>query len=132
MEKLATIFSSVNVGLEPCRVEVEVDVGAGIPSLTIVGLPDKAVEESKERVRLALKNSGFDFPQKKIVVNLAPADIKKEGPCYDLPIAIGVLVAGGLIDPEKIKNTVFLGELSLGGGVRPTKGVVQAEILDKK
>jgi len=132
MEKLATILSSVNVGLNPAKVEVEVDVGAGIPSLTIVGLPDKAVEESKERVRLALKNSGFDFPQKKIVVNLAPADIKKEGPCYDLPIAIGVLVAGGLISPERIQDTIFLGELALSGQIRQTRGVVQGAILAKK
>lgn len=120
------------VGLEAQIIDVEVDVGAGIPSLTIVGLPDKAVEESKERVRLALKNSGFDFPQKKIVVNLAPADIKKEGPSYDLPIAIGVLVASGVIAKEKIENCIFLGELSLGGQIKPVKAVVQAAILAKK
>jgi len=112
-------------------VEVEVDVGAGIPSLTIVGLPDKAVEESKERVRLALKNSGFDFPQKKIVVNLAPASIKKEGPAYDLPIAIGILVASGLIDEVKIQKTIFMGELSLGGQIKVTKAIVQAASLAK-
>jgi len=132
MSKLSKIHSVVAVGLEPRLVEVEVDIGAGIPSLTIVGLPDKAVEEAKERVRLALKNSGFDFPPKKIVVNLAPADVKKEGPSYDLPIAIGVLVAGGVIDIEKIKKTIFLGELALSGEVRATKGVVQAAILAKK
>lgn len=132
MSKLSKIHSVVAVGLEPRLVEVEVDIGAGIPSLTIVGLPDKAVEEAKERVRLALKNSGFDFPPKKIVVNLAPADVKKEGPSYDLPIAVGVLVAGGVIDVEKIKKTIFLGELALSGEVRATKGVVQAAILAKK
>lgn len=77
MKKLAKVLSFVTVGLDAVEVEVEVDVGAGIPSLLIVGLPDKAIEESKERVRLALKNSGFSFPQKKIVINLAPADIKK-------------------------------------------------------
>lgn len=132
MSKLSKIHSVVAVGLDPRLVEVEVDIGAGIPSLTIVGLPDKAVEEAKERVRLALKNSGFDFPPKKIVVNLAPADVKKEGPSYDLPIAIGVLVAGGVIEIEKIQKTIFLGELALSGEVRATKGVVQAAILAKK
>jgi len=132
MSNLSKIHSVVAVGLEPRLVEVEVDIGAGIPSLTIVGLPDKAVEEAKERVRLALKNSGFDFPPKKIVVNLAPADVKKEGPSYDLPIAVGVLVAGGVINPTRISKTIFLGELSLSGDVRATKGVVQAAILAKK
>jgi len=131
MEKLAKIHSIVTVGLDAQLVDVEVDVGAGLPSFTLVGLPDKAVEESKERVRLALKNSGFSFPQKKIVVNLAPADVKKEGPVYDLPIAIGVLVAGGVIDPKEIKG-IFLGELSLGGQIRPVKGVVQAAALAQK
>lgn len=132
MERLSKIRSIVVVGLEAQLVEVEVDVGAGIPSLTIVGLPDKAVEESKERVRLALKNSGFHFPPKKIVVNLAPADVKKEGPIYDLPIAVGVLCAAGLVDEEKIKKTIFLGELSLSGELRRVKGVIQAAIFSKK
>lgn len=132
MEKLSSIRSVVAVGLEPQLVDVEIDVGAGIPSLTIVGLPDKAVQESKERVRLALKNSGFDFPQKKIVVNLAPADVKKEGPSYDLPIAVGILAAGGLIEPKSVEKVIFYGELSLGGQVRATRGVVQAAILAHK
>jgi len=131
MKKLATVYSIVSNGLDAELVEVEVDVGAGIPSLTIVGLPDKAIEESKERVRLALKNSGFDFPQKKIVVNLAPADIKKEGPLYDLPIAIGVLVAAGVISADNFQNTVFIGELALSGKVRPVKGTVQAALFAK-
>ncbi len=132
MKKLATVFSVVTNGLDGELVEVEVDVGAGIPSLTIVGLPDKAVEESKERVRLALKNSGFEFPQKKIVVNLAPADIKKEGPIYDLPIAVGVLIAGGIMDNDKLKSTIFIGELALSGKIRPVKGVVQASLFAKE
>jgi len=132
MEKLSIIKSVVTVGLEPQTVDVEIDVGAGLPGLTIVGLPDKAVQESKERVRLALKNSGFDFPQKKIVVNLAPADVKKEGPAYDLPIAIGILVAAGVVRPELIEKIIFLGELSLSGEVRPAKGVIQAAILAHK
>ena len=132
MEKLSKIFSFVVSGLDPHLVEVEVDAGAGIPSLIIVGLPDKAVDESKERVRLAIKNSGFSFPQKKIVINLAPADIKKEGPIYDLPIAIGVLSAGGFIAQDRIENIIFTGELSLSGDIRPVKGVIQAAILAKK
>lgn len=131
MKKLATIFSVVSNGLDAELVEVEVDVGAGIPSLTIVGLPDKAIEESKERVRLALKNSGFEFPQKKIVVNLAPADIKKEGPLYDLPIAVGVLAAGGLIEEENLLKSIIIGELALSGKVRPVKGVIQASLFAK-
>lgn len=132
MEKLSKILSFAVSGLDPFLVEVEVDAGAGIPSLIIVGLPDKAVDESKERVRLAIKNSGFSFPQKKIVINLAPADIKKEGPIYDLPIAIGVLVSGGFLPQEKIENIIFTGELSLSGEIRSVKGVVQAAILAKK
>lgn len=132
MSELSKINSVVTVGLEPELVEVEVDAGAGIPSLVIVGLPDKAVEESKERVRLSIKNSGFSFPQKKIVINLAPADVKKEGPLYDLPIAMGVLCSGGFIDREKIKDIIFLGELSLAGDIKPVKGVIQAAILAKK
>lgn len=132
MERLAKIKSVVAVGLEPQLVEVEVGVGAGIPSLIIVGLPGKAVEEAKERVRLALKNSGFDFPQKKIVVNLAPADVKKEGPVYDLPIAVGILAAGGLIKPEQLAEIIFLGELSLSGQIRAAKGAIQAAILAAK
>jgi magnesium chelatase family protein len=131
MKKLATIFSVVSNGLDAELVEVEVDVGAGIPSLTIVGLPDKAIEESKERVRLALKNSGFEFPQKKIVVNLAPADIKKEGPLYDLPIAVGVLAAGGLIEEENLLKSIIIGELALSGKIRPVKGVIQASLFAK-
>jgi len=131
MKKLAKIYSIVSSGLDAELVEVEVDVGAGIPSLTIVGLPDKAVEESKERVRLALKNSGFNFPQKKIVVNLAPADIKKEGPLYDLPIAIGVLVAAGVIDEKCLQKSIFIGELALSGKIRPVKGAIQASLFAK-
>ena len=132
MERLAKIKSVVSIGLEPQLVEVEVGVGAGIPSLIIVGLPGKAVEEAKERVRLALKNSGFDFPQKKIVVNLAPADVKKEGPVYDLPIAVGILAAGGLLQPQQIAEIIFLGELSLSGQIRAAKGTIQAAILAAK
>jgi magnesium chelatase family protein len=91
---LAHIFSAAVVGLDGVMVEVEVDIqNQGLPSFTIVGLPDKAVEEAKERVRSAIKNTGCEFPQKRITVNLAPADLPKEGASYDLPIALGILIA---------------------------------------
>src|SRR3990167_4626877 len=90
---LAKVSSAAVVGLEAYPVEVEVDISNGLPSFSIVGLPDKSIEESKERVRSAIKNSGADFPMKRITVNLAPADIKKEGPAYDLAIALGILIA---------------------------------------
>jgi len=131
MSKLSKVYSIYTHGLSAELVEVEVDVGAGIPSLVIVGLPDKSVEEAKERVRLAIRNSGLDFPDKKIIVNLAPADQKKEGPLYDLPIAMGILAATGMIDGSKLKNTILLGELSLSGEIKPVKTVIQAAELAK-
>lgn len=132
MSKLSKVFSIYTHSLDASLVEVEVDVGAGIPSLVIVGLPDKAVEEAKERVKLAIRNSGLDFPDKKIIVNLAPADQKKEGPLYDLPIALGILAATGMIDGEKLRKTILLGELSLSGEIKPVKAVIQAAELAKK
>ena len=108
---LAKVNSSAIVGLDAVPIEVEVDIASqGLPSFTIVGLPDKAVEESRERVRSAIKNSGADFPAKRITVNLAPADLPKEGPSYDLPIALGILLAGGQLKTE-IDDALFLGEL---------------------
>ncbi len=120
---LAKVNSAAVVGLEAVPVEVEVDISQGLPSFTIVGLPDKAIEESKERVRSAIKNSGVAFPTKRITVNLAPADIKKEGPAYDLAIAIGILIADEKIPavPEKI---IFVGELALNGNLRHINGVL--------
>ena len=98
---LAKVNSSAVVGLDAVPVEVEIDIASqGLPSFTIVGLPDKAVEESRERVRSAIKNSGADFPAKRITVNLAPADLPKEGPSYDLPIALGILIASGQIEAD--------------------------------
>ncbi|MFC1649321.1 magnesium chelatase domain-containing protein [Patescibacteria group bacterium] len=121
---LAKITSGAVVGLEARSIEVEVDIpNEGFPSFQIVGLPDKAVEESKERVRSAIKNSGADFPQSRITVNLAPADIPKVGPAYDLPIALGILIASGQINPD-VTNSIFLGELSLDGSLRHTNGVL--------
>lgn len=129
---LAKIFSGATVGLDSIPVEVEVDVAdRGLPSFTIVGLPDKAVEEAKERVRSAIKNSGAHFPDTKITVNLAPADLPKEGPAYDLPIAIGLLVAGGQISGD-FSETLIFGELSLDGSVRHTNGTLPLVLLAKE
>ncbi len=104
-------------------VQVEVDVASGLPAFHIVGLPDTAVQESRERVRGAIRNSGFTFPMKRIAANLAPADLKKEGPAYDLPIAVGILIATGQIEAD-ISKTVFLGELSMDGALRHTSGIL--------
>src|SRR4030043_336507 len=104
---LAKALSCAIVGLEGAIVEVEVDISAGLPSFTIVGLPDTAVQEERERVRAAIKNSGFTFPNRKITVNLAPADLKKEGPAYDLPIAIGILISSEQV-LHNVDNDFFL------------------------
>jgi len=126
---LAKIFSAATVGLSSVPVEVEVDVSAtGLPSFTIVGLPDKAVEESKERVRSAIKNSGAEFPDRRITVNLAPADLPKEGPAYDVSIALGILVASGQVGADLKKSLVF-GELSLDGSLRHTNGTLPLVLL---
>src|SRR3954470_17719545 len=128
---LAKVFSAAVVGLEAVPVEVEVDIAAqGLPSFTIVGLPDKAVEEAKERVRSAIRNSGADFPARRITVNLAPADLPKEGPSYDLPIALGILIASGQLQPD-IADALFTGELSLDGRVRPINGALPQALLAK-
>lgn len=111
-------------GIDGYIVDVEVDMSQGLPGFEIVGLPDNAVKESKERVRSAIKNSGITFPVKKITVNLAPANTKKEGPSYDLPIALGILGCMEVIDTNMIKDSVVLGELSLDGSLRPVNGVL--------
>src|SRR3970282_2150708 len=114
---LAKVTSAAIVGLDAVPITVEVDIAAmGLPSFTIVRLPDKAVEESKERVRAALKNSGADLPPRRITVNLAPADLPKEGPAYDLPIALGILIATGQLRAQT-EDSIFLGELSLDGSL---------------
>jgi len=120
---LTKILSAAHFGLETIPVEVEVNVSKkGFPGFNIIGLPNKAIEEAKERVKTAIVNSGLDFPQAKITVNLAPADIPKEGSCYDLPIAVGILASLGLINLPKEKS-FFYGELSLDGTLRHTRGV---------
>jgi magnesium chelatase family protein len=129
---LAKLTSGAVVGLDSVPVGVEVDIsGQSLPSFTIVGLADKAVEESKERVRSAIKNSGGQFPAKRIVVNLAPADLPKEGPSYDLPIALGILLASDQLAAD-LKYSLLLGELSLDGSLRHTKGVLPQVILAKE
>lgn len=121
---LGKINSAGLIGLDGYIVEVEIDISQGLPAFDIVGLPDTAVRESKERVRAAVKNSGFEFPVKRITVNLAPASMKKEGPAYDLPIAIAVLSATGQVESDDIGKSLFIGELSLDGKVKPVTGVL--------
>ncbi|MBI2860603.1 MAG: YifB family Mg chelatase-like AAA ATPase [Chloroflexi bacterium] len=120
---LAKVRSCATIGLDGAIVEVEVDISSGLPAFYIVGLPDAAVQEAKERVRAAIRNSGCAFPMRRIVVNLAPADLKKAGPAYDLPIAIGVLLSSEQVSAD-VSRTIFLGELSLDGSLRHTNGVL--------
>lgn len=131
---LACIKSVACVGLQSFLVEVEVDVAEkGFPGFNIVGLPDKAVAEAKERVRTAMNNCGFGFPQKKITVNLAPADVPKEGAAYDLPIALGIMIASGSLEiDEQVVDKIYYGELSLDGSLRHTKGVLLVGLFAKE
>lgn len=121
---LSRITSCGILGINGYIVDVEADMARGLPSFDIVGLPDAAVKESKERVRSAIKNSGFEMPVKKITLNLAPADVKKEGAAYDLPIAVGILYASGQIDGINTDDYMFVGELSLSGEIRRVNGVL--------
>ena len=119
---LARIFSSTVIGIDAFPVEVEVDLSRGLPTFTTVGLPEAAVKESKERVKSAISNSGFNFPDDRITVNLAPAHIKKEGTGFDLPIALGILGATGIIPKKIIDRFWVMGELSLDGRIKPVNG----------
>lgn len=122
---LAKVISCSVIGLEGTPVEVEVDIYSNsLPSITLVGLPDAAVKESTERVRAALFNSALTYPRGRVTVNLAPADLRKVGPVYDLPIAVGLLAASGQVDQERLANALFIGELSLDGGLRHIDGVL--------
>ncbi len=121
---LSRVLSSAVIGIEAYVVEVEVDISQGLPAFATVGLPEGAVKESKERVKAAIKNSGYYFPSDRITVNLAPADIKKEGSGFDLPMAVGILAATGLVPPETFSGLVCLGELALDGMLRPVRGVL--------
>jgi len=132
MGKVSKIFSAGVIGIDAYDVEVEVDISQGIPSFNIVGLPDSAVKESRDRVKSAIKNSGFDFPLRRITVNLAPADIKKEGSFYDLPIALGILSSEGIINSSEIQNFVFVGELSLDGRLKGVSGIVPIAVYAKQ
>lgn len=126
---LAKVFSCAVIGLDGVVVEVEVDTGRGLPSFVIVGLPDAAVQESRERVQAAVKNAGFYFPAQRVTVNLAPASIRKEGPAYDLPIAVGALITAGQLLPETVEGSLIVGELSLDGSVRHVRGVLSMAAL---
>ena len=121
---LAKVTSAAVLGVDAYEVLVEVDIGGGLPAIMVVGLPDAAVQESKERVRAAIKNVGFPFPASRIVVNLAPADVRKEGPAFDLPIAVAVLAAQGIIPEAALADTVISGELALDGAIRPIRGAI--------
>jgi len=130
---LAVVRSCAVVGLDGVLIEVEVDISNGLAGFAIVGLPDAAVNEAKERVKAAIKNSGCLFPYKHLTVNLAPADLRKEGPSFDLPIAIGILAASGSIQcPDDMREQLFLGELSLDGGVRHTNGILPMVALARE
>lgn len=129
---LSIIKSMSLMGLEGYLVYIQVDVSAGLPDFTIVGLPDISVKESKERVKTAIKNSGFNMQSKKIVVNLAPADIKKEGSIFDLAIAVGILECNGEVQHDKIEDTIFIGELSLDGKINKVNGILPICIEAKK
>lgn len=120
---LAKTKTCAVVGLDGHVVEVEVDISPGLPAFHIVGLPDAAVQESKERVRAAIRNSGAEFPMRRITVSLAPADLKKTGPSYDLPIAVGILISTGQL-PNRMNGSLLLGELALDGSLRPTQGIL--------
>jgi magnesium chelatase family protein len=136
---LAKVGTCAVVGLEGALVDVEVDIGQGLPTFSIVGLPDTAVTEAKERVRAAVKNSGCIFPLRRITVNLAPADLRKEGPAYDLPMAVGLLLASDQVAPMSASGAVvaaedclFLGELSLDGTLRHTHGILPMVALARE
>src|SRR4249920_3641602 len=121
---LAHVTSAAVVGIEAAPIHVEVDVAVGLPGCHIVGLPDAGVKEGRVRIRGALENSGFKLPSRRITVNLAPADLRKDGAAFDVPIAVGMLCAAGMLDPAGLEASLFVGELALDGAVRPVRGVL--------
>jgi magnesium chelatase family protein len=129
---LALVYTRAALGLHAPLVTVEVHLSNGLPALVIVGLPEAAVRESKDRVRSAIINAGFEFPQRRLTINLAPADLPKDGGRFDLPIALGILAASGQIPIESLNNKEFLGELALTGELRPILGVLSASIAALK
>lgn len=129
---LATITSGALLGVDGVLVAVEVDVSGGLPAVVVVGLGDAAIQESRDRVRAALRNSGFEFPYERVTINLAPADLRKVGPLYDLPIAVGILAASGQLPGTHLKRFLLVGELSLDGHVRPVSGVLPIALEAKR
>src|SRR5713226_424118 len=121
---LASLRTAAVFGVDACPVHVEVDVSFGFPAFAMVGLPDASVRESRDRVRSAIRNSGFEFPPHRVTVNLAPADVRKAGASFDLPIALGILAASGIVERRQIADLVLLGELSLDGSIHATRGVL--------
>jgi len=129
---LAKVNSAALYGIDALRVDVEIDLASGLPQLATVGLPEGAVRESKDRIRAAVKNCGYTFPAKRITINLAPADIKKEGSAYDLPMAVGILAADGLVEKQLLEDYLLIGELSLDGSVKPVRGALPIAIAARK
>jgi len=129
---LAKVNSAALYGIDALRVEVEIDLASGLPQLSTVGLPEGAVKESKDRIRAAVKNCGYTFPAKRITINLAPADIKKEGSAYDLPMAIGILAAEGQIEKKLLEDYLLIGELSLDGSVKGVRGALPIAMAAKQ
>lgn len=129
---VAKIYSACVIGIDACEVTVEMDTAGGLPGINIIGLPDPAIRESRDRIKAAIKNSDLPFPTRKITINLAPADIKKEGASFDLPIALSVLLSEEAIKCDDLDKYIFLGELSLDGRLKPIKGALPiAMALDK-
>jgi magnesium chelatase family protein len=126
---LAKVLSASLLGVDAYRVDIEVDIAGGLPNVMVVGLPGAAVQESRERVRSAIRNAGLPFPASRIVINLAPADIRKEGPAFDLPIALAILAAQGIISQDALASTLISGELALDGHLRPIKGAINLSLF---
>src|SRR3954469_21427987 len=129
---LSSLRSAAVIGVEALPVVVEVDVSNGMPVFTMVGLPDASVRESRDRVRSAIRNSGFSFPGHRVTVNLAPADVRKAGASYDLPIALGILASSGVLDQRRVDEVVLVGELSLDGSIQPTRGVLPVAVAARR
>jgi magnesium chelatase family protein len=129
---LASLRTAALFGVDAFPVHVEVDVSFGLPGFTMVGLPDASVRESRDRVRIAIRNSGFDYPPHRITVNLSPADVRKAGASFDLPIALGILAASGAVEPRLVTDRVLLGELSLDGSIQPTRGVLPIAVAARR
>ncbi|OPY05371.1 MAG: Competence protein ComM [Syntrophorhabdus sp. PtaB.Bin184] len=129
---IARIPTATVYGIDGIKIDVEVDIAYGLPAFNIVGLPEASVKESKERVRSAIKNAGFEFPGDRITVNLAPADVRKEGSSFDLPIAVGILAAMGALKMEALEGHLIAGELSLDGSVKPVRGILPVALLTRQ